>query len=193
MALEAVPGVNKWLSAIISPGHRRGAGRNAPLKILVESLLDDTEGLEVAQGLPHMLYITEPASVLAGMVDNNNAISANDEVKQGVAFFMRAKVPGVDVLVTLVREALEKMPKLLGDVSDVTREAIVDKVYTVRRVNALAPDSGAVTALLSMNMKYCTGIAMQSVASFEKSAIGVNMSPQQARQVHSAAVNMAMM
>ncbi|EEU34534.1 uncharacterized protein NECHADRAFT_88828 [Fusarium vanettenii 77-13-4] len=161
--------------------------------IIVESLLDDTEGLEVARGLSHKLYIAEPATVLVGMVDNNNVISANDEVKQGVASFMRAKVPGVDVLVTLVLEALEKMTKLFGDVSDVTREAIVDEGHTMRRVNALPPDWSKVTALLSTNMKYCTDIAMKSVAFFQKSAIGVNMSSQQARQVHSAAVNMAMM
>lgn len=74
---------------------------------------------------------------------------------------MGAKVTGMDVLVDPVPKALEKIPKLSGVVSDLTREAIVDEVYTMRRVTALAPGSSTVTALLSMNMKYCIDIAMQ--------------------------------
>jgi hypothetical protein len=129
---------------------------------------------------------------VAGLVENDRLPLPNASLKDGVTSFLQVQAPGIDVLRTPVSHTLEKVPTILRNVEPPQREAILDAVNTLRRVNALSPNPEAMVALMKMNKTSSVSIASRPESAFVEESEKAGLNKDTAREIHATATNTAM-
>jgi hypothetical protein len=139
-----------------------------------------------AVALRQKLFTAEPTAVLHRMVADAEIPIANGAARSGIARFLNNQ-PDFNIRTTSVYTAL-KNADALKDIPEADRDAVVDHLKILQRVQAISPVPEAVPALMTANLTSAFHVAEKPEATFLE-AFGPALGEDTARQVYTNAIN----
>lgn len=139
-----------------------------------------------AAGVYNQLFATQTSAVLQRMATSAELPITDANLRTGVASFLNNQ-PSFNIRTTSIYKAMQD-PNAFNDIDDTSREAVVEQLKTLQRVQAISPTPDTVTKLMKANIVSAHQVANKPLNNF-LAAHGTDLGADVANAVHYQATN----